>query len=297
MSKDLISLYCKSYRTDLNRTLRLVESIESHNIEKIPFYISVPSADYELFKCYLAHSKAAIICDDDIIKANPKIDLEKIAALHGGTSQQIIKSEFWRLDLSEIYVCLDSDSMFIRPFRQSDFIVDDDTPYTVIDEAHELLESSLHHGNRRFIQNFFDESKNLQSIFKRNGKIYSYGPTPAIWCRKVWESLDKQFLTPNGMSFYDATLKAPLELNWYGEALLKFRAIPLIPSQPLFKVYAFAWQYDADRRHGISLDNLATIYSGVIFQSAWERNMDWPKETGNITSKLNRRVKRLLGRI
>lgn len=297
MSQDLISLYCKSYRTDLKRTLRLVDSVERHNVEDIPFYISVPSADFDLFKSHLTHRKATLILDNDIIKANPKIDLKKIAALHGGISQQIIKSEFWRLDFSKIYVCLDSDSMFIRPFRKSDFLAEGDIPYTVIDEGHELLESSLLYGDKRFIQNFFDESKKLQDIFTRKGKMYSYGPTPVIWCKAVWESLDEKYLTPNGMSFYDATLKAPIELNWYGEALLKFKAIPLLPSQPLFKVYAFAWQYDADKRRGISFETLATIYAGVIYQSAWERNMDWPMEVGSVASKLNRKIKRLLGRI
>lgn len=46
------------------------------------------------------------------------------------------------------------------------------------------------------------------------------------------------------MSLLDAILLAPLELRWYGEARLRYQAIPLMPCQPLFKVYHCAWQLD-----------------------------------------------------
>lgn len=85
------------------------------------------------------------------------------------------------------------------------------------------------------------------------------------------------------MSLLDAILLAPLESRWYGEALLRYQAIPLMPCQPLFKVYHYAWQLDQ-------------LYSGVIYQSAWEREMDWPREGGNWSSRLARRLRRRLGR-
>ena len=46
MSVDF-ALYCKSYRKDLLRVKRLLESLRKHNIESIPFYISTPEADHE----------------------------------------------------------------------------------------------------------------------------------------------------------------------------------------------------------------------------------------------------------
>jgi hypothetical protein len=291
-----IALYCKSYRTDVKRTLRLAQSIDKFNLDNIPFYVSVPACDIELFTEYLKGCSVKIIEDESIIKSNPKIALDKVQALHGGTSQQIIKSEFWRLGLSESYVCLDSDSMFIRPFGIKDFLIDDKNPYTVLDEAHEILDAALTTRNQRVLDNFFRECKQFQMIFGRSGRNYSFGPNPPIWSRRVWQSLDVEYLTPNGMSFYDAIMKAPLDLNWYGEALLRYKAIPLNPCQPLFKVYHYAWQLDRDVRKKIRHEDLAQIYAGVIYQSAWDREMDWPRENGSFLSKVARRLRRKLGR-
>jgi hypothetical protein len=90
---------------------------------------------------------------------------------------------------------------------------------------------------------------------------------------------------------------APVDLNWYGEALLKYKAIPLLPCQPLFKVYHYAWQLDDDTRANIGHVELSKIYSGVIYQSAWDRKMDWPSEGGALPSRIARRLRRLLRRV
>lgn len=291
-----IALYCKSYRTDVKRTLRLAQSIDKLNVDNIPFYVSAPSSDIELFEEYLNGTSAKIIADESIIRSNPKISLEKVLALHGGTSQQIIKSEFWRLGFSESYICLDSDSMFIKTFSKKDFLIDDENPYTVLDEAHEILDAALATKNQHVLDNFFRESQLFQDIFGRSGRHYSFGPNPPIWSRRVWESLDTEYLSPNGMSFYDAIMKAPIDLNWYGEALLRYKVIPLNPCQPLFKVYHYAWQLDQDSRKKIGHKELAQIYSGVIYQSSWDREMDWPHESGGLLSKAARRLRRRLGR-
>lgn len=291
-----IALYCKSYRTDVKRTLRLAQSIDKFNVDNLPFYVSVPSSDIELFKEYLKGCSANLIEDESIIRSNPKIAFAQMQALHGGISQQIIKSEFWRLGLAQAYVCLDSDSMFIRPFDAKDFLIDGENPYTVLDEAHEILDAALTTRNQHVLDNFFRESRQFQAIFGRSGRHYSFGPNPPIWSRRVWESLDTEYLTPNGMSFYDAIMKAPIDLNWYGEALLRYKSIPLNPCQPLFKVYHYAWQLDRDVRKKIGHKELAQIYAGVIYQSAWDREMDWPRESGSLLSKVARRLRRKLGR-
>jgi hypothetical protein len=99
------------------------------------------------------------------------------------------------------------------------------------------------------------------------------------------------------MNLADAILQAPIESRWYGEALLAYGAIPLLPCQALFKVYHYAWQYDRDRRDGVTSLDLAQFYCGEIKQSNWEREMDWPREGGNNFSRLGRRLRRYLGRI
>ena len=220
-----------------------------------------------------------------------------MARLGGNLTQQIIKSEFWRLGLSKAYLCLDSDAFFIRPFVQADFLATDDIPYTMIDEAHDLLEDAIRHKRERIVKDFQREADQFQHLFGRGGKRYSFGPFPVVWHRDVWMSLENNYLKPLNMNFADAIAQAPIESRWYGEALLAWKAIPLHPCQALFKVYHYAWQFDQDRHRGIKNEHLSHNYCGVIYQSAWERNMDWPREKGNWASRLSRKIRRQLGKI
>lgn len=292
-----LALYCKSYRTDLKRVRRLVQSIEQFNTDGLPCYVSVPARDAVLFRQELTGVKVEVLDDESIIAQNPRIDLGTVRNLPGHISQQIVKSEFWRLNLAEAYMCLDSDAFFVRPFQRSDYLLSNGTPYTVMDEGHELFTAALSAGKKHIFRNFLHEATRAKSLFGRQGRTYSFGPFPLLWHRRVWESLESEYLLPNRMNFRDAIVSLPVESHWYGEALLKFRAIELMPCQPLFKVYHYAWQLDQDRRARISDEQLAQLYSGVIYQSAWEREMDWPVEGGSLASRIGRRLRRSLGRI
>lgn len=291
------ALYCKSYRTDLRRVLRLAQSIQQHNVEQIPFYVSVPRADLPLFQEHLGPGMAELLADEDILQASRPGVAEQVARLPGYLAQQVVKSEFWRLGHARAYLCLDSDAFFIRPIHQSDFIAADGGPYTMLDEAHDLLEDALQHKRQRIIDAFVREADLVQGLFGRQGRRYSFGPFPLVWHRDVWQSLDERYLQPRGMTLADAIQQAPIESRWYGEALLAWQAVPLRPCQALFKVYHYAWQYDRDQRKGVSQEQLAQLYCGVILQSAWERELDWPREGGKLLSRLGRRLRRRLGRI
>lgn len=110
-------LYCKSYRVDVRRLVRLADTVAQFNSEKLPFYVSVPFADLELFRTLLGSRDVMLLADEDILAANPVLHRESVQSLPGNISQQIVKSEFWRLGISQAYLCLDSDCMFIRPFK------------------------------------------------------------------------------------------------------------------------------------------------------------------------------------
>jgi Family of unknown function (DUF6492) len=297
MTMQPLSLFCKSYNTDLLRLVRLARSVQLFNVEGLPFYVTVPQGDFALFREHLAGLNVHLMADDDILCASPRIDATKVTQMPGSLSQQVVKSEFWRLGLSQTYLCLDSDAVFIRSFGREDFMTDDGTPYTIMDEAHDLLEDALRQDRKRVVTAFNHEADLVQSLFGRMGRRYSFGPFPLIWHRDVWESLDKRWLQPRGMSFANAIELAPIESRWYGEALLAFQAVALRPSQALFKVYHYAWQFDKDRRLGLDELTLSTLYSGVIYQSAWDREMDWPHEGGHLLSRTGRRIRRMLGRI
>ena len=294
---DLV-LYCKSYKTDLRRLVRLAESVRKFNTEKIPFYVSVPTEDLALFREHLYAHQVDLIADEDIIKSSPKLDLETIKKLPGNLSQQIVKSEFWRLGISDSYLCLDSDAMFIRPFGSSDYMDSSSTtPYTVISEAHDLMEMALSNNKRHVLSNFTADSASVKKLFNRCGKDYSFGPMPMAWSKHVWDCLDHKFLTPQNMTFADAISLAPLESRWYGEALLAYRPIPLLPSEAFFKVFHYAWQFDAYNKKDSDFNDLSNLYSGVILQSSWDREMDWPKQQKLTLSDTARRLRRFLRKI
>ncbi|MFZ2738212.1 MAG: DUF6492 family protein [Burkholderiaceae bacterium] len=292
-----LALYCKSYSTDIRRVVRLAQSVHQFNTDHLHFYVSVPQAELPLFREHLGGLDVKLLVDEAIIQASPRINAEQVQRMAGSVSQQVVKSEFWRLGLSSAYLCLDSDALFIRPFGQADFLTPDGAPYTVMDEAHELIDDALRHKKTRLVDAFNKEAAQVQQLFQREGRRYSFGPFPLVWHRAVWESLDTHYLKTKGMSFADAIAQAPIESRWYGEALLAYKAVPLLPCQALFKVYHYAWQLDQDRRAGITPQQLAQFYCGVIYQSAWERDMDWPQEGGGRLSRLGRKIRRLLSRI
>ncbi|MBU0590127.1 MAG: hypothetical protein KJ852_06205 [Gammaproteobacteria bacterium] len=288
--------YCKSYSVDVKRASRLAKTIKQFNFEKIPFYVSVPRIDIPLFSEYLDGLGVELIADETIINANPCIDKEKLTALPGNISQQVIKSEFWRLGISKTCLCLDSDCVFIRPFSMAEFITPEGTPYTIIDEGRDLLFPALSKDKEEIFKNFRRESSEVRKEFERQGKDYNFGPNCPVWDRRVWQSLDEEFLRPRNQTFLDLILRSPNEMRWYGEALLRYKAINLLPSQPFFKMYHYAWQLKKDQQNGIGISQLANLYCGVVYQSAWEREMDWPNEGGDWLSRMARRLRRQLGR-
>lgn len=290
-------LYCKSYRTDLRRVVRLAQSVLQFNREQLPFYVSVPQSDIALFQEHLVGMAATVLADENILDASPRISVDQVRGMPGSQSQQVVKSEFWQLNISNAYLCLDSDSVFIRPFGTEDFLAADGTPYSVMNEARDLLELALTQGKPQVLSNFLREAHQVQALFGRQGKAYSFGPMPMVWHRQVWQSLDQNYLQPQGMNFAEAIQLAPLESRWYGEALLKYKAISILPADSFFKVYHYAWQLDRDKKNNLGLQELAHLFNGVIYQSSWEREMDWPQEGGDWKSRLGRRLRRQLGRI
>jgi len=276
------------------RVKRLAQSIQQYNHEQIPFYVSTPMSDMELFKGVLDGLPVTLISDEEIIRANPSLDLERINALPGRLSQQIVKSEFWRLGISESYFCLDSDCVFIRPFSQSDFITPDGYPYTIVHEAKELLQFSINHGMEKVADDFHKERQQIMNIFGRKGHQYDFGPSPLLWSRQVWTALDEGFLKPRNMNFYDAIMLFPGEIQWYGEAMLKFRPFPLMPVEPYFKFYLYERQLIVGKQQGETIERLARDYFGVGYQSNWERNFDLDQKP--LLSRLARWVRRKIFR-
>lgn len=292
-----IAIYCKSYRQDVRRAARLAQSIREHNDERLLFFVSTPQSDMKLFEEHLNGFSVSLVSDEEIIRANPSIDPQRMTTIPGGLSQQIVKSEFWRLNLSENYVCVDSDCQFIRSFGRSDFMTPDGYPYTVMHEAKELLQFAAIHDMPDVLESFKRERAGIMRTFERTGRAYDFGPPPMIWGAAVWRDLDEKFLKPRKMSFLDAIIQFPAEILWYGEAMLKFRPYPLMPIEPLFKFYHYEPQYMVGRRDGDTHEKLAKNFLGVCYQSNWEKESDFePKRRGPLSRLVRAVRRRIFGR-
>ena len=270
-----MSLFCKSYEGDLHRIGRLIASVEAFNADNIPVYISVPSKELTLFKNTVGTSRVNWLADEEIISYQPNGDWGRYQQWDGRLSQQVVKAEFWRLGVSENYVCLDSDSEFIQNFYLSSFLNEaSNTPYTVICQAKEHLQLAENRKISKVLQEFRAQSAAGKNIFYRSGPDYDFCTPPVIWSSRVWRDLAEQYLEPRGMNFWDAIDVLPAELRWYGEALLKYRSIDLLPIEPLFRVYLYDWQYAKMQKMGETTDKLRALYLGLVKQSNWEFEMD-----------------------
>jgi hypothetical protein len=254
-----IVLYTKTYRGDFERVKNLIESIKRYNKDNIPFYISIPKVDELLFKNGIDTDYVNIVFDEDIVNIS----------IQNWYTQQIIKSSFWKLGLCENYVMIDSDSYFIRDFYISDFMYDDITPYTVMHEQKDLFEWSskykdlIGHDPKN---GFMEDRKKIMQVFDRRGRYYDFGPSPTIWSTKVWKSLET-ILINNNKTFTDLISYTASEFSWYGEFLLKYRVIDIIPIEPLFKVFHFKPQYEHYKQLEYTEKDFSENYMGIVIQS------------------------------
>lgn len=260
-----IVLYCKSYRNDIERIFRLCESIKKFNFDNIPVYISVPSNDMHLFNDI---ENVNLIEDELVYNGNKP----------GWVQQQIVKSSFWKLGHAENYVCIDSDSYFIRPFYISDFMYDKDTPYTVFHEQKELFSWSsvrVNHLGFNPKDGFVHDRKKIMDLFGRSGKYYDFGPSPIIWSSKVWKSLEEHYSIPNKLTFEDLLSYSHSEFSWYGESLLAFKSIDIYPAEPLFKVFHYPLQYIEYKNSNVSEEMIAENYMGIVLQSNFNAPLNY----------------------
>jgi len=259
-----IILFCESFNRDVHRAKILLESISRFNTDNIPFYISVPSEDVQIFKNTLGTNGYILITDEDIIGEKHE---------QSWVTQQITKSSFWKLQLCHNYVMVDSDAYFIRPFKISDFIfdVENHIPYTIMHEQKDLFSWTAKNTSILGFdpQISFAECRTpVQEIFGRPGKLYDFGPSVVIWSAKVWNSLEENYLKPNNLKFKDLIRNIPSEFTWYGEWLLTDKTIPIWPIEPIFKMFHYMPQYEEYKRLGYTEEHWAKNYLGLVLQSS-----------------------------
>lgn len=256
-------LYIKTYRPDFTRVQRLMASIEQYNMDKIPLYISVNDPDHGFFKKNL-QGNYTLMRDSDLVVSKMK---------DGWRHQAIVKPHFYRAGVCENYLCVDSDSVFIRPFYTADFMYDDNTPYTIMHENKSFLDTLEILGKDSATIFHINALKSIRERFGTHGKLWDYGPNPHLWSAKVWQHFMEVYLAAQQHSFEsfyrEMELSAlPHEAAIYGEYLLKTRLIDILPVEGFFKVYHYKEQFELEEKFH-DIERLKKTYMGIIMQSNW----------------------------
>jgi len=171
--------------------------------------------------------------------------------------------------LCENYVWLDSDSYFIRNFSRSDFLHDETHPYTVQHDLQDLRSFAARWNKPKIIGDFEKMAQAFQKISNRSGVYFNFGPSPVIWSTHVLKNLDKEYLPKEKKTIYELLEEYPCELHLYGEYVHKSNIIPILPIEPLFKVFHYAEQFYESQMMGESEYSISKEYLGIVIQSNW----------------------------
>ena len=258
----------KSFGDDARSATRLIDSVRRFNVENIPVWLVVPDDDVRLFS-EMSNGVAQVLAESDF--GQHLVD-EPVAGVRPGyINQEIVKLAFWELGLAANYLPVDSDAVFLRPFRVSDFMHSADVPYTVLLEDRDLQVDADY-----FATHWQGREKVLRHIQAEVGLedprlLTCHGHQ--VLSSVVLRSLREDFLEPRGWSYARMLEDGPYEFSWYNFWLQKSKVIPIELREPYFKVIHSAKQHTDMLIEGVTLDDVARGYLGIIvnsnFAKAW----------------------------
>ena len=258
-------MYCKTYSVDFDRVSYLVDSFNKYNKDDVFLYISAPENELYLFQ-QLASPKIILISDESFAK-------KYFARLgHSGMSlgyvnQQICKLTFYKTAITRNYLCVDSDTVFIRDFYISDFMHDEDTPYTVLVMDKDLsierhYRSAFWVGRQRAIKKIYDfmELNDRRLRTCHNSQVFNV---------QVLESLARDFMKPKALKYNDLLKISPYEFSWYNVWFQKTQLIKEFAVEPFFKMLHMRQEYTFSRLKLLRQEDYAEAFVGLILNSKW----------------------------
>jgi hypothetical protein len=176
-------------------------------------------------------------------------------------SQQLIKLNFYKLNVCNFYIVFDSDCYFIRNFKILDFMYDENTPYTVLSK----MRGNISEDNPHII---------VKKYFGRNGYAYNYGPVPVVLSKKILEFFSN-FLKSRNITFADLIKITPFEFQWCGEFLynLKEKPFKIIPIDTFFIPFYIEQDYLKFRKINTVNDIIEQGYLGITMQAGWVKEL------------------------
>lgn len=280
-------MYCKTYSGDLERFKLMVESFELYNRENIKLYVSVPQKEEDLFKKFEAPNITVMTDESYAEKYFAKEEYHNLPL--GYINQEICKLCFWKTGISENYLCIDADLLFIRDFYINDFMADENTPYTVL-----VMDKDL--SIERHYQDFWKQRQ------KWVADIYTEAGLDDLRLRtchgmqvlnaKVLASLENDFMKSKGYAYADLVRIAPLEFTWYNVWFQKCGLVKEVAVEPFFKTFHMRIEYIFSLLRQIRKSDLAKAYAGIILNGNWDVPADNYETPSWIFKKIYKWLKR-----
>jgi hypothetical protein len=258
----------KSFDQDLEYARRCINSFNENNAAGIDLYLMVPDEDLALFAS-LAGGHVQLLSDSPLEKYFTSDSVNGMRP--GYINQEIVKLAFWELGLLSNYLCVDSDAIFIRPIKVSDYMADDTTPYSVLVE-----DKDLHIQPRYFEEHWKAREEALKRIQQSIGftdQVFRTCHGHQVMSSKVLSDFRENFLNARGWTYLDALAIAPYEFTWYNLWLQKSQVIPVVSREPFAKVFHNEDQHLDAILRGMTVEDISRAYPLLVVNSNYSRDL------------------------
>ena len=262
------AMMLKTYALDLEYAQRLISSFHAHNVDGLHLFCVVPQSEHHLFAAFEADT-VSIMTEAPFEKYFTAEDVDGIRP--GYINQEIVKLAFWELGLADNYFCVDSEAVFIRDFRLSDFIAPDGFPYTVLVEDKELLVEPEYYG--RYWKSREEGHRVIATAISLQDPIIRTCHGHQTFSSAVLRDFKEQFLDTRDWTYLDALNVSPYEFTWYNLWLQKSHVIPIHQREPFVKVFHHERQHLEYLIRGTSQEDIARAYLAVVVNSNFSRSL------------------------
>lgn len=263
---DRFGILLKSYGPDLAYAERFMASYSRFVQGSVPIYVVVPDEDVATFTSMMAGRGTVL---PESLWDPYLVDYRIHGNAPGYVNQEIIKLAFHDQGILDNYLCADSEAVFLRPFSQTDFMADEETPYTFATADSELRVDPIYwsrYGEARHrslirLREFLD----IHPVHTYE-TCHGFGVFSSVALASLWE-----FLQGQDMTYADALEVCPYEFSWYNFWLEKSRVIPRIVREPIFYTVHIETQHLELALKEVSEDDLSRGYVGAVLNSGFSR--------------------------
>ena len=261
-----IGFLLKTCEQDYKYAKRFLESYFKYNVDHIPCFVVAPSIMLKLIENdfeNILNGKVFLVDESQFDEhfVNESIDGLSV----GYINQEIVKLAFWEKGFCENYMCIDSDAVFIRNFRISDFMYNTDVPYTVLYEDKWLMTDPDYYNSFGKYRDYYLDK--IKKVFELQDKHVKTCHGFQIISSVVMKSMKENYMEPNDMSYSKMMQIAPYEFSWYNFWLQKDNTIDIVEIDELFCTFHMYKNLQEAWFSKRSLEDLARSYIGIVINS------------------------------